>query len=87
MAQRSSCDKKDASVQSGLKQGDAAPPCRPGDQAFDEPNDEALFTEIVDLTRKTLFSDILGFKEALSRRKCVVRLRPGAAHAGARQRI
>jgi hypothetical protein len=50
MAQRSSCDKKDASVQSGLKQGGAAPPCRPGDQAFDEPNNEALFTEIVDLT-------------------------------------
>jgi hypothetical protein len=52
---------------------------------FDESKDETFFTKIVNLTRKTLFSDILGFKEALSRRKCVVRLRPGAAHAGARQ--
>jgi hypothetical protein len=82
---RSSCDKKDASVQSGLAQGGAPPPSCPGDRVFDESNDETLFTKIADLTRKTLFCGISGFKEALSRRKCVVRLHLRSSHAGARR--
>jgi hypothetical protein len=73
---RSSCDKKDASVQSGLTQRGAPSPNRPGDRVSDESNDEALFTKIADLTRKTRFSGISGLKEALSQRKCVVRLHP-----------
>jgi hypothetical protein len=70
MAQSSVCDKKDASVR---------------EIGFSTKSDKTLFTQIADLTRKTLFSGISGFKEALSRRKCMVRLHPGAAHTGARQ--
>jgi hypothetical protein len=56
-----------------------------GRLGFDESKDETFFTKIVNLTRKTLFSDISGFKEALSRRKCVVRLPLRSSHAGARR--
>jgi hypothetical protein len=50
---------------------------RPGRLGFRRIERRSLLTEIADLIRKTLFSGISGFKEALSRRKCMVRLHPG----------
>ena len=58
--------------------------CLPNYRVFDEKRQNPLHRDRR-FDPKTLFSGISGFKEALSRRKCVVRLHPGAAHAGARQ--